>query len=1071
MQTNNSIRFNQNTEYNIIPTGGISVIPYQQNKVNDEASNYSKEYANKFIDETVYREGGERISLHPDKLNDIRRKLTHGKNINGNIYTQTYTSYINIDSRQRNKLPINIYEQELYNLPPFPLEFTNGSSIITVNLENHPFKKNDRIILNNVVSKNLVLSNVVMVKKNSLYVRIHHINHGLSLFGTYDESDIADFESVEYVDNLPVSFTESEDIPDTGNQYYILKKNANIDLSIQISGVKGSDITRSMIGNIPVNYLNTRHTVFLLFTKSSATRFTSDKNSYLIKLQKKSSINYKDGVNFIGKTSIVNNNSIFIQFNNLFGIPLNYINTGTPISEKMKYPYLTVLDVQPDSFRVDVHYKAIINVNDPTYSFYAYTDDVCINFDVKKLINNKYGGGTQCYARRIDSIRPGFPNPNEYTILLDKSYKNIIQARIISSIFPNSQRIINNQPADIVNNRLYWRNLDNGNYIYYVEIIPGNYTPYELQHQIEHEMNSIIRFPYTTEYDTIINSNNIVFPDFIANTTPYDLDRYDENGFNKYHLFQVDINNKTDIVSFSSFKERLQQDTTDQKILMIPDYYIQFTAAENFQINFGFGGTAIVPQAISPFNPDNDEILFIYFTPNTHIRIATDYLYANYNLYQYVKFVSPYTNTSNGDNSFLCKLITERAILVNFYRTKTVYPNTVSTQELNSINTPTLLQNFSYNAINKLVTMSNHNLSIQDLIITDQFIDPTVANQIFVYEITKIVDAETFIVQRYAHGVKYKFIYDGIIINFNPYATTPSDAYYWLDQILATDPILPAASDVNHNTLSFINITPTDENKIIMRVYQPNHMLNIGDTITIRDSEAINHVPQHVINRSHTIINIIDDDHYEVSITKTLPVTTTVPPPINTVYITYPDIFQMFFNYYDTLGEILSFRDVGQSNAITPYVHTVRNIDPYAVDFTYGTLGDDYVQRLKKLDMTGFNYFYIVSPELSYYNNTLPVMDVFAKIQWYNNLQESNDGTGKNDVVYNSYVPTITVFDNPVSVIYELNFSICHPDGRLVEFNGLDHSFTIEIIEVYNQPDETDINVRIDSEMIVRRTG
>ena len=48
-------------------------------------------------------------------------------------------------------------------------------------------------------------------------------------------------------------------------------------------------------------------------------------------LNKKSSINYMDGINFIKDkfdkfTTILTTNTIYIKYNNLYGIPLNYLN-------------------------------------------------------------------------------------------------------------------------------------------------------------------------------------------------------------------------------------------------------------------------------------------------------------------------------------------------------------------------------------------------------------------------------------------------------------------------------------------------------------------------------------------------------------------------------------------------------------------------------------------------------------------------------------------------------------------------------------------------------------------------
>ncbi len=266
---------------------------------------------------------------------------------------------------------------------------------------------------------------------------------------------------------------------------------------------------------------------------------------------------------------------------------------------------------------------------------------------------------------------------------------------------------------------------------------------------------------------------------------------------------------------------------------------------------------------------------------------------------------------------------------------------------------------------------------------------------------------------------------------------------------------------ISNNTLSFINIVPTIENKKILRVRHPNHQLVSGTIVIISHSGPVNQVPPSAINKEQIISRILDDDHYEILIDKYTPIV--VPAEVdnlNIISIIYPDIFQMFFNYSDTLGNILSFNKVGQEVAITRYQHTIKNTDPYANDYNYDALGNEYQQGLKKLDMTGDIYFYVSIEELGDYHNTLPVRYVFSKIRWF-------DDPG--NVVFDSFVPSTSIFEIPISFLTELNIGIFHTNGKLVDFNGLDHSFTIEIVEVYNQPDETDINVRIDSEMIVRR--
>lgn len=975
---------------------------------------------------------------------------------NNNVITQRYVRFVQIDSSQRNIQPINNYSESV-KLPPYSIRFKNESSIVTVDFPNHTFKVDDKIILNNVTSKMLMLNNVLTVKKNSNFFRILHKNHGLSLYGLYDPTNDNDFMKIDYVDILPSTYTENDDIPDINFQYYILKKNVNIDLMIQLSNIKGSNMTRTLIGNIPTNYLNKKHRIYLIFVKSEQTYY-HDHNSYVIFLEKKSSTNYMDGFNFIkdkngNLTKTIFTNNTYIKFHNLYGIPLNYLNSGTPINENTKFPYMTILSTTQNTFSVNTNYPAIV---DPNISFYSY-DDLSdyvsdYDFDNKTLINSNRGGGPQVYVRKIFKIIPGYPNPNSYVCRLDKVYRNIVQIRLINSIFPKSQRTINDNLNDIFNNKLYWRNLDDGDYIYQLSLTPGNYSPFQLKEAIEKKFLETIRYKYTTEY-----KNGIEQP-IIKKTTPSDDLIYDENGYNKYHIVNVDISSITDRVSLTSYKEILQTDKSNGKrIISIPNTFIKFTMANDIRKNFGIdvinpSKLTIVPQIINPFNPLTDT-LFIYFTSNSHMRIGMDFPHAYGNLYKYDNHI---TDTIDGYNTFLAKHDSQTAILINFHRTKKIYPIEESINELNSINTSTKLTNFNYNYLTKEIQKLNHSLKIGDLIITDQFIDPNTSGQIFVYEIDNIKDREYFTVKKYNHGEKYKFIYDSIIINFN--SAQNKDSQYWLDQVTTEQPITSLQNSEQitqvtsfNNTLSFTMIMPLSENNNFMIIYHPNHQLREGDNIIISNSTSVNHVPETVINGEHTIKKIIDENHYQIL----LNVYASVPNinnDLNVVLLKYPDIFQLFFNFEDTLGNSLNFYKIGEKIAITPYKHTIFNTDPYENDYNYDSLGTEYEQKLKKIDNLRYNYFYICCPELGSIDNTNPVNDVFAIIKWYDN---------SGSIVIDSFVSTVNYYHVPIPSISELHFTMKQPNGLLVDFNGMDHSFTLEIIELYNQSVGTEINARM----------
>lgn len=224
-----------------------------------------------------------------------------------------------------------------------------------------------------------------------------------------------------------------------------------------------------------MNYLTSiKHRVYLLFTQVDG-HFKHDTNNYLIKLDKKSSINYNDSVNFT--------NTVCIKYHHLYGIPIS-------LFENNYTNYFNIISNDKNSFNIDIKRKAIV---DPEYNFYTFNDIIGDEIDFGNIIKYNMGGGPSPYVRKIIERNTGYPNPNQYVYQLDREYNNVIEARITDIIFANFYKQITNK-----NNKIYWKNLDN-NTIYQATIDPGNYSIDELMHAMQLSMNSV---PY---YSSNIN--------------------------------------------------------------------------------------------------------------------------------------------------------------------------------------------------------------------------------------------------------------------------------------------------------------------------------------------------------------------------------------------------------------------------------------------------------------------------------------------------------------------------------------------------------------------------------------
>ena len=161
-------------KYSSLRAPNVYVNPnHQSNALNStDMVHYQNKYFNsnsedlEFESNMSFNDNIDKYKIKDKSSEEIQKELSE------NTISRTKISYVNIDSRKRNKYPVNEYKPEIINLKPFPLEFTNNSSIIKIHLndDNHTFNLNDQIVLNNVISKNLLLKNVVMVKKNSMFV-------------------------------------------------------------------------------------------------------------------------------------------------------------------------------------------------------------------------------------------------------------------------------------------------------------------------------------------------------------------------------------------------------------------------------------------------------------------------------------------------------------------------------------------------------------------------------------------------------------------------------------------------------------------------------------------------------------------------------------------------------------------------------------------------------------------------------------------------------------------------------------------------------------------------------------
>ena len=101
------------------------------------------------------------------------------------------------------------------------------------------------------------------------------------------------------------------------------------------------------------------------------------------------------------------------------------------------------------------------------------------------------------------------------------------------------------------------------------------------------------------------------------------------------------------------------------------------------------------------------------------------------------------------------------------------------------------------------------------------------------------------------------------------------------------------------------------------------------------------------------------------------------------------------------------------------------------------------------IKLSGDDYVLMVAEPIQTMTNIGPNKFIFAKIQLC-------DSPGK--VLFNTHVNTTKLYDNSNHEVSTLEISFYSPDGYLYDFNGLDHSFTLELVTVADLPEGTGIS-------------
>ena len=144
---------------------------------------------------------------------------------------------------------------------------------------------------------------------------------------------------------------------------------------------------------------------------------------------------------------------------------------------------------------------------------------------------------------------------------------------------------------------------------------------------------------------------------------------------------------------------------------------------------------------------------------------------------------------------------------------------------------------------------------------------------------------------------------------------------------------------------------------------------------------------------------------------------------------------QLLFDKFDTIGNLIGFRNVGKPYSITNFSYINKNTDLYQ----YDNIDNTTTYLNNSINLSGDNYILMSCPLFKDSFNTGSVDNVFAKL-----LLSGDPGS----VLFNQYIQLGESFSTPISSFSEWEVRFYDSLGNLYNFGNLEHSYTLEIYEM-----------------------
>lgn len=270
----------------------------------------------------------------------------------------------------------------------------------------------------------------------------------------------------------------------------------------------------------------------------------------------------------------------------------------------------------------------------------------------------------------------------------------------------------------------------------------------------------------------------------------------------------------------------------------------------------------------------------------------------------------------------------------------------------------------------------------------------------------------------------------------------------------------------------FTDIQPiiTSSTDILGKVFtisvrHTDHNLSVGDEVTIENAIVYYGIPETELNAVQIVYQVLSQDTYTIQVQSFNLIRDSTSIPSNVggsdtkggfgVKVLSPNVFRLRFDFPDTLGNVLGFRNVGNTLAVSNYDVIITNQDQYQTELSVDEQGNPIVINNNALQLYGDKYILVACTQTDtqgiYTGDT--IKNSFAKI-----ILPSKQ---TNKIFKNTYVHDPIYFHKPIPNLTELEFFFYSPDGELYNFAGSNHSFTLEIVTLGEIPKGTGITSMI----------